>query len=524
MEINYKIRNIIMFDRLYFAVKNSNLEMVKILLKAGDNPDACKNNNALFTAVESSNLEMVKILLKAGANPDGNMFLNPLFMAAERSNLEMVKMLLEAGANPDGYHHVYLSSNPLCQAVKNSNLEIVEMLLEAGANPNGFHRHFNPFYIIAKAKDLTALKIFEKYIDKFDFSDPWNLLFNDIRNNDFTQIKFILDNALEDKDYLSSVFLCYASLANRNAIIDSLLKYGASIFNIGFVKSYKLFTKGEQDKIFESLGGRIDKQDLKLFQYIEKNLSDFYTLNEALDLFTDFNPEKFKEKFDEKLISSIKSSDLEDSSLEAASSSSAASAELASPIASFILNPEFLKQILIYFVKRGVDPAKTLGFHTFREILILINDSLDEEFAKILLDNIIEHRCIYTLEHLINFNHEKFDLSACDSEGNNFMMKATSNESMMIGILSIVLQNSKENEMLIKALNTKNKNGETALDILKKINPGIYEMYDCHVFIVHQEHSSSADGEALGRSLDTSDNAAAASPTSDDAVLLLGDE
>lgn len=94
---------------LYHAVENNDAESVRLLLKAGANPDIQNTNGrtALYQAAENKSSPIAKFLLDAGANPDiqnGNGW-TPLHRAAYHSgttasSMDIVTLLVSARANP----------------------------------------------------------------------------------------------------------------------------------------------------------------------------------------------------------------------------------------------------------------------------------------------------------------------------------------------------------------------------------------------------------------------------------------
>ncbi len=75
----------------------------------------------------------------------------PLFQAARHKNAEFVRVLLKAGADPN-LSSGSSNEAPLIRAVKESTPEIVAMLLAAGANPNAQDEDGNTAYHFAKRK------------------------------------------------------------------------------------------------------------------------------------------------------------------------------------------------------------------------------------------------------------------------------------------------------------------------------------------------------------------------------------
>lgn len=86
------------------AVRASDVETVRTLLKRGINPNAqdAGRDSALLLAVRQDHPELVQVLLDAGAYVDvrGRGF-TPLGLAVRQGSLLLVRMLLRAGADPD---------------------------------------------------------------------------------------------------------------------------------------------------------------------------------------------------------------------------------------------------------------------------------------------------------------------------------------------------------------------------------------------------------------------------------------
>lgn len=64
--------------------------------------------------------------------------LNALMLAARRGHLEVVKVLLKAGADPNAFGATDYGKTPLASAITTGkrNVNIVRLLLNAGADPN----------------------------------------------------------------------------------------------------------------------------------------------------------------------------------------------------------------------------------------------------------------------------------------------------------------------------------------------------------------------------------------------------
>ena len=142
------------------AALNGHIDVVKVLLDGGANPDISDNegSTALHIAVLEGHFDVVKVLLDGGADPDivnedGN---TPLLIAKDR---RVIKQLLDAGANPDAKDRDFLT--PLHRAASCGNTNVVKMLLQAGADPNHVRRSVGtPLCIAAKRGDNDVVKLF----------------------------------------------------------------------------------------------------------------------------------------------------------------------------------------------------------------------------------------------------------------------------------------------------------------------------------------------------------------------------
>lgn len=158
---------------LQYSVENGYIEIVKLLLMAGADPNIenCflgeegqllidKNNqyieddevqileliiqeiqnlkttSVLHIAVKKNDMESLKLLLEYGANPNVLDFgyCSPLHWGAAKNNLTAVKLLLEAKVDPNLQD--LAKSTALHEAVRKNNIEIIKLLMINGADPN----------------------------------------------------------------------------------------------------------------------------------------------------------------------------------------------------------------------------------------------------------------------------------------------------------------------------------------------------------------------------------------------------
>ena len=130
---------------LIAAIKNDHIDIVKILLDAGANPNLPKSNDmsisgssgdtALAVAVDyADNTSLIQMLLSKKADPNipNSLGLTPLMHAIKKNHFNVVLLLLNAGADPNPKNR--FGDTPLLLAVKQGNVKIIEMLLSKRVN------------------------------------------------------------------------------------------------------------------------------------------------------------------------------------------------------------------------------------------------------------------------------------------------------------------------------------------------------------------------------------------------------
>lgn len=125
---------------------NNEFEMIEYLLKHGADVNAREHyfdgDSPLMLAVGKNNLDLVKLLVEHGANPNIKYIdevgdtegYTPFLLAIQNNNFDMVKLLVEHGANVNS--EADCGDTPLSLAVERNNFEMVKYLVEHGANVN----------------------------------------------------------------------------------------------------------------------------------------------------------------------------------------------------------------------------------------------------------------------------------------------------------------------------------------------------------------------------------------------------
>ena len=148
------------------AAWRGHVDVVKVLLDAGANPDGLPNDEhiPLVVAAQDGHAVIVKMLLDAGANPnhaapkgkfDSSQYFAIEAAAQSSGRSKIVKMLLDAGANIEDALHSAANNRT------DDAIEVVNMLLAAGANVNkrGWHDNRTPLHNAADWAVVEVVKI-----------------------------------------------------------------------------------------------------------------------------------------------------------------------------------------------------------------------------------------------------------------------------------------------------------------------------------------------------------------------------
>jgi ankyrin repeat protein len=136
--------------RLQRAAQTGDVVTLKAALAAGARVNAAEAGGptAMLRAAREGQLEVVRLLLKAGASPDGRDDpMTPLAAAAVGGHTPVIQLLLRAGADINAEGRDGLA--PLVQAVRFNRLDAARALLKAGASPRARDRSGDGLLMVA---------------------------------------------------------------------------------------------------------------------------------------------------------------------------------------------------------------------------------------------------------------------------------------------------------------------------------------------------------------------------------------
>lgn len=141
---NVKAEDLSKGSTLEAAVQNNDMDLVKMCLEAGADPNFAydQGNTCLMTAASNGNDDILRALITAGANiNDENEGYTALICGVDADSEEVVQSLITAGADVNYLNYEY--DTALIRASRTGNPDIMRLLLDAGAEVNVVSRKGN---------------------------------------------------------------------------------------------------------------------------------------------------------------------------------------------------------------------------------------------------------------------------------------------------------------------------------------------------------------------------------------------
>ncbi|WP_342263506.1 ankyrin repeat domain-containing protein [Spiroplasma endosymbiont of Clivina fossor] len=236
------------------AINNNNWEIINILFDHGHNvnfQDPLVNNTYLHIAARNGQLELVKLLLERGANPNiqEKKGLTPLYFAAESDKTEVVQELL-TNKNSKNTIDINLSNNlgdtPLQIASFKGHHKVVELLLKnhkIDVNKKDYYGD-NALIVAARNGKTNVVKELLKHSDidvNFSNKEGNNALISATFKGNVETVNLLLieiRKLYKDKEFKefinkannsSLTSLQYAAFDGNIELVKLLLSYGADI-------------------------------------------------------------------------------------------------------------------------------------------------------------------------------------------------------------------------------------------------------------------------------------------------------
>lgn len=218
---------------LFFAVKNSNKNTVKLLLPHNVNLNAEFLDNFTPLTINTDDSDITEMLIKQGAfmehqtNPEGD---TALHLAAKKGQLETVKVLLKNGANRNAIN--FLGRTPLFWASNELQKNVVEELLKNGADPNiASFNGFPPLTANTSDPDITRMLIMHGALINHQTQQGNTALHFAVEKGQLETVKVLLDAGANPKaiNLKNQTPLDLASFIDnkdkRQKVVEELLKY-----------------------------------------------------------------------------------------------------------------------------------------------------------------------------------------------------------------------------------------------------------------------------------------------------------
>ncbi|KAG0651927.1 ankyrin repeat [Hyphodiscus hymeniophilus] len=265
------------------SVSTNNMESVKILLKAGVNPNTKKDGvyTPLCTAIRDDRADLLHLLLSNGADPNTMASEYPAFKCVTHDRLHFLPTLVTAGADlhrPKGILETAVTSknmeamkwlldqgvspndktpkgmSPLTTAIREDRIDMVDLLLQRGADP---HMRGQDWPVCMAVRNPPILRRILKVVPEPQaFKGVMEMA---VHANQLESVKLLLAAGVSVEDKNGGVFspLTTALRENRRDIVRYLLTDGGADVNapgehLPVVKALRRF-HGEDTEMLEYL-------------------------------------------------------------------------------------------------------------------------------------------------------------------------------------------------------------------------------------------------------------------------------
>ena len=215
------------------AIQSNNLRIVLEKINGGfdvNKPNWMWGVTPLEIAVEEGSLEIVRVLLGAGADPNVGITASPLEISASRGCTKIFQELIKAGAVIE-----IQDSQALIEAARKGNLEIVQILVEAGVNPNRYSANMTlPLFeamINFHQETYQYLSHFTSAENVYEINQ--SALIYAVESDEIETIKFI-DKVGVDLNLILSIYgdvtaLMLAAKLHKPEVVKVLLDLGIEV-------------------------------------------------------------------------------------------------------------------------------------------------------------------------------------------------------------------------------------------------------------------------------------------------------